>query len=87
MLAVLKRLPTWTPAHMREGGWRRDEQFSGMMDGATVGIIGFGRIGRAVAERLRGWNVKILVHDPFARPAGEDVTGSTLRTSSPVPTS
>ncbi len=74
MLAVLKRLPHWTLAHMREGGWRQGEQFSGMMDGATVGIIGFGRIGRAVAERLRGWNVKILVHDPFARPAGEDVT-------------
>lgn len=32
-----------------------------------VGMIGFGRIGRAVAELLRPFGVKLLVHDPYAR--------------------
>ncbi len=78
MLAVLKRLPHWTLAHMREGGWRQGEEFSGTLDGSTVGIIGYGRIGRAVAQRLRGWNVKILVHDPFAHPTDGDVVWTDL---------
>ena len=65
MLAVLKRLTLWTPALLREGKWRGTTS-RGMLDGATVGIVGFGRIGRAVAQRLSGWNVKILVCDPRA---------------------
>ena len=36
------------------------------MLGATVGIVGFGRIGRGVAERLAGWGVTILAYDPYA---------------------
>jgi D-3-phosphoglycerate dehydrogenase len=31
----------------------------------TVGLIGFGRIGRLVARRLQGFDVKVLVHDPY----------------------
>ncbi|HEY3059202.1 MAG TPA: NAD(P)-dependent oxidoreductase [Chloroflexota bacterium] len=38
----------------------------------TVGLIGIGRIGRAVVERLRGFNVRIQAYDPFVStaPAG-----------------
>ena len=32
----------------------------------TIGIIGFGTIGRLVIERLKGFHPTILVHDPFA---------------------
>ena len=35
-----------------------------MLSGKTIGIIGYGRIGRAVAERLAGWGVRLIVHDP-----------------------
>ena len=38
-----------------------------MLMGKTIGIIGFGRIGRGVAERLGNWGVRILVHDPALR--------------------
>ncbi len=35
--------------------------------GATLGIIGFGRIGKAVARRARGFDMRILYYDPFCR--------------------
>jgi len=35
------------------------------LQGRTVGLVGFGRIGRAVAERLRPFGPRLLVHDPF----------------------
>ncbi len=37
--------------------------------GATLGIIGFGRIGRAVAARAAGFKMRILYYDPSAQPA------------------
>ena len=77
MLALRKRLPTWTPAFMRGGGWRGDE-FATMMEHTSVGIIGFGRIGRAVAQRLAGWDVVLLAHDPAPGPAVPGVTLCTL---------
>ena len=37
--------------------------------GATLGIIGFGRIGQAVAKRARGFDLRVIYHDPTAEPA------------------
>jgi glyoxylate reductase len=37
--------------------------------GATLGIVGFGRIGQAVAKRARGFDLRVLYHDPGAEPA------------------
>ncbi len=37
--------------------------------GATIGIVGFGRIGQAVARRAAGFGMTILYHDPVALPA------------------
>ena len=65
MLALMKRLNVWTPAFMQQGGWRGLVHATSML-GATVGIVGFGRIGRGVAERLAGWGVTILAYDPYA---------------------
>lgn len=36
-----------------------------MLRGGTIGLVGFGRIARAVHERLAGWDTRILVCDPF----------------------
>ena len=36
--------------------------------GATLGIVGFGRIGRAVARRARGFNMRVIYYDPLAGP-------------------
>lgn len=37
--------------------------------GATLGIIGFGRIGQAVAKRAQGFDMRVLYHSPNAKPA------------------
>ena len=47
------------------GGWRGPEAFTGLYK-ITVGLVGFGAIGRLVLERLRTHEVEVLVHDPFA---------------------
>ena len=71
LLAVAKQLGTWTPEFMRAGGWR-GLTHSASLKGATVGIIGLGRIGRGVAQRLAGWECRIVGYDPYLKqaPAG-----------------
>jgi phosphoglycerate dehydrogenase-like enzyme len=51
-------------ATLRAGGWRGPSQ-AHLVRGKTVGLVGFGRIGRAVAQRLQGWDVTIQVYDPY----------------------
>ena len=58
-----------TRAHysMKNGEWR--EAFPNVgrvfeLRGKTIGLVGFGTIGRLVAEKLQAWNVRILATDP-----------------------
>jgi len=37
--------------------------------GSTLGIIGFGRIGKAVAKRATGFDLRVIYHDPSAKPS------------------
>jgi len=39
--------------------------------GATLGIVGFGRIGKAVARRAKGFDMRVLYQDPYCETAGE----------------
>ena len=49
---------------VRAGGW--GTLLHGRLHETTVGIVGFGRIGRAVAKRCLGFNMEVLVADPVA---------------------
>jgi glyoxylate reductase len=54
-------------AYVRAGSWKTWGPMLLMgpdVHGATLGIIGFGRIGQAVARRARGFGMRILYHDP-----------------------
>lgn len=44
--------------------------------GATLGIVGFGRIGQAVAHRAKGFNMRILYSGPHRKPEIEEETGA-----------
>jgi phosphoglycerate dehydrogenase-like enzyme len=46
-----------------------DQLKARMIQGKTIGLVGFGRIARAVADRLAAWNVHILACDPYCNPA------------------
>lgn len=54
----------------RHAGWRPRFYGSGLA-GATVGIIGMGRIGRAVATRLLGFDARLVYSDPIPLPGPE----------------
>ncbi len=52
-----------------KGSWRKqfvNTPYSGVLRGKTAGLVGYGRIGRLVARKLKGFGVRILVYDPYA---------------------
>jgi phosphoglycerate dehydrogenase-like enzyme len=64
MLALLRRIPE-LERDLRDGGWNRTGAHAPrQLAGCTVGLIGCGAIGRRVAERLGGFDVELLIHDP-----------------------
>lgn len=50
---------------VRLGIWKREENRGTELQGKTIGIIGFGNMGSAFAEKLKGFGVKILVYDKY----------------------
>jgi D-3-phosphoglycerate dehydrogenase len=66
MLALLRKVPE---AHnsMIDGYWEPKKFIGIELSKKIVGIIGLGKIGFKVAERLQGFGVKIIVYDPFVK--------------------
>jgi glyoxylate reductase len=50
-------------------GWAIDMMLGADVHGATLGLIGVGRIGRGVAHRAKGFNMRVLYYDPQPLPA------------------
>lgn len=65
-LALVKRLRPATEL-VREGRWsERGSLDLGDLAGATMGILGYGRIGRATARLAAAFGMRVLAHDPYA---------------------
>lgn len=64
MLGLSKRL-SFAFDHVRKGKWRDQDVEASELFGKTIGIIGLGRIGSAIVQRLGGWNTKFLGYDPY----------------------
>jgi len=62
ILASMKNLTRYDTV-VREGKWSRFPMRE--LSQKTVGLVGFGRIGRRLAELLRGFDVEILAYDPY----------------------
>lgn len=50
-------------AEVRNGKWLREENRGIELDGKTVGLIGFGNMGKSFAKKLRGFDVEVLCYD------------------------
>lgn len=75
-LHLSKRLAPLTRI-IREGQWAsRDGYPIGDLEGATIGIVGYGRIGRRVATLAKCFGMKVLAFDPFTEiPQENQVSG------------
>lgn len=67
VLMLVRRIPDYA-AEMRQGEIRSNEQVSEgeTLKGRKVGLIGYGRIGRAFARLIKPFDVELLVSDPYA---------------------
>ncbi len=65
MMMALSRKIAPADAHTKAGKWERNQFTGTQLAGKTLGVIGFGRIGRAVAKRALGLEMKVVAHDPF----------------------
>ena len=69
MALALSRKLIELDASTRNGEWNR--KAGSEISGKTWGLLGFGATARATAELLRGFKVKVLAYDPFAKPTSE----------------
>ena len=62
LLATIRQIPQ-TDRYLRAGHWRKgDYPLTATLRGRTIGILGLGRIGRAIARRLEGFDVAIAYY-------------------------
>ena len=64
MLALLRRVPE-ADASVRRGEWERGRYTGRELRGKILGIIGLGKIGKAVARRAAAFEMRVLANDPY----------------------
>jgi D-3-phosphoglycerate dehydrogenase len=64
MLALLRHVPE-ANASVRAGAWERAAYTGRELRGKTLGIVGLGKIGKAVARRAAGFEMRVIANDPY----------------------
>jgi D-3-phosphoglycerate dehydrogenase len=67
LMGLARHLPA-ADASVRQGKWERSKFVGAQLAGKTLGIIGLGRVGREVARRVIGLDMRVVGFDPFLAP-------------------
>jgi len=65
MILALSRNIAQASTSTKKGEWKRSKFMGVELYGKTLGIVGFGRIGREVAKRALSFGMNVMVYDPF----------------------
>src|SRR5205823_4833348 len=65
LLVALSRNIPQAHAALKQGRWERSQHAGVELAGKTLGVLGFGRIGRQVARRATGLGMRVVAYDPF----------------------
>lgn len=87
LLGLLRNIPR-ADAQVRHGEWLREANRGVELANLTVGIIGYGNMGRAFAQRVKGFGCRVIAHDLFPERVNLDgveaVLSENLRTEADV---
>jgi D-3-phosphoglycerate dehydrogenase / 2-oxoglutarate reductase len=67
MLALARHIPQGHQS-LLEGRWERKAYTGVELAGKTLGIVGFGRVGQALAVRARAFDMRVIAYDPYVTP-------------------
>ena len=65
LLLALSRNVAPAAASLEAGRWDRAKYTGTQLEGKTLGVVGLGRVGLAVAKRAQGFEMKVVGYDPF----------------------
>src|SRR5262249_50331027 len=77
LLAVARNIPA-ADAALQGGQWKRSKYTGVELDGKTVGVLGFGRIGMLFAQRMVPFGGELLAYDPYVPAARAAQAGARL---------
>jgi len=68
LVATARNIPQASTA-LKNGEWKRSKYTGVELSEKTLGVVGLGRIGVLVAQRMSGFGMKIVAYDPYVQPA------------------
>ncbi len=77
LMALSRNIPQAT-ASMKEGKWEKKKFMGTEVLNKVLGIVGLGRIGRMVADRARGFGMRVIANDPFITEESASRSGAEL---------
>ena len=66
MMSLLRNIQSGFD-HVKRGGWDYEPYVGHQIKGKTIGVIGYGRLGKIMCRLFDGWGVKLLATDPYER--------------------
>lgn len=76
-LATSRRL-TAARSLVTDGRWRDEYTLGSRLSGSTVGLVGFGNVGKRVGTVLSGFDIELLVYDPYVHRMDSELAGGEM---------